>query len=148
MAWVPGSRSKVGNCTSVPSLYSWNIAECDVNPQSTTTTDRHLTKWSLEATRLIKHKPQKIKKTILYHERFASQKLLVFENVSDLKSADTVLRYPNSEKHCTNTKQTGWHLVGWIIMTGLGFSPSPNKARSLIMHSFSPARYAPQLCEH
>ena len=38
MAWVPGSRSKFGNWTSVPSLYSWNIAECDVKPQSTTTT--------------------------------------------------------------------------------------------------------------
>ena len=37
MAWVPGSRSKFGNWTSVPSLYSWNIAECDVKPQSTTT---------------------------------------------------------------------------------------------------------------
>ena len=35
MAWVPGSRSKFGNWTSVPSLYSWNIAECDVKPQST-----------------------------------------------------------------------------------------------------------------
>ena len=38
MAWVPGSRSKFGNWTSVPSLYSWNIAECDVKPQSTHTT--------------------------------------------------------------------------------------------------------------
>ena len=38
MAWVPGSRSKFGNWTSVPSLYSWNIAEYDVKPQSTTTT--------------------------------------------------------------------------------------------------------------
>ena len=36
--WVPGSRSKFGNWTSVPSLYSWNIAEFDVKPQSTTTT--------------------------------------------------------------------------------------------------------------
>ena len=36
MAWVPGSRSKFGNWTSVPSLYSWNIAECDVKQQSTT----------------------------------------------------------------------------------------------------------------
>ena len=35
MAWVPGSRSKFGNWSSVPSLYSWNIAECDVKPQST-----------------------------------------------------------------------------------------------------------------
>ena len=34
MAWVPGSRSKFGNWTSVPSLYSWNIAECDAKPQS------------------------------------------------------------------------------------------------------------------
>ena len=33
--WVPGSRLKFGNWTSVPSLYSWNIAECDVKPQST-----------------------------------------------------------------------------------------------------------------
>ena len=33
--WVPGSRSKFGNWTSVPSLYSWNIAKCDVKPQST-----------------------------------------------------------------------------------------------------------------
>ena len=33
MAWVPGSRSKCGNWTTVPSLYSWNIAECDVKPQ-------------------------------------------------------------------------------------------------------------------
>ena len=33
--WVPGSRTKFGNWTSVPSLYSWNIAECDVKPQST-----------------------------------------------------------------------------------------------------------------
>ena len=32
---VPGSRSKFGNCTTVPSLYSWNIAECDVKPQPT-----------------------------------------------------------------------------------------------------------------
>ena len=36
--WVPSSRSKFGNRTFVPSLYSWNIAECDVKPQSTTTT--------------------------------------------------------------------------------------------------------------
>ena len=36
MAWVPGSRSKFGNWTSVPPLHSWNIAECDVKPQSTT----------------------------------------------------------------------------------------------------------------
>ena len=36
--WVPGSRSKCVNWTSVPSLYSWNIAECDVKPQSSTTT--------------------------------------------------------------------------------------------------------------
>ena len=35
MAWVPGSRSKFGNWTTVPSLYSWNIAECDVKPQTT-----------------------------------------------------------------------------------------------------------------
>ena len=33
--WVPGSRSKFGNWTSVPSLYSWNIAEWDVKPQPT-----------------------------------------------------------------------------------------------------------------
>ena len=38
--WVPGSRSKFENWTSVPSLYSWNIAECDVKPQSTTTTTK------------------------------------------------------------------------------------------------------------
>ena len=31
--WVPGNRSKFGNWTTVPSLYSWNIAECDVKPQ-------------------------------------------------------------------------------------------------------------------
>ena len=29
--------SKFGNWTSFPSLCSWNIAECDVKPQSTTT---------------------------------------------------------------------------------------------------------------
>ena len=33
--WVPGSRSKFGNWTTVPSPYSWNIAECDVKPQPT-----------------------------------------------------------------------------------------------------------------
>ena len=33
--WVPSSRSKFGNWTTVPSLYSWNIAECDVKPQPT-----------------------------------------------------------------------------------------------------------------
>ena len=33
--WVPGSRSKMGTWTTVPSLYSWNIAECDVKPQPT-----------------------------------------------------------------------------------------------------------------
>ena len=33
MALVPGSRSKFGNWTTVPSLYSWNVAECDVKPQ-------------------------------------------------------------------------------------------------------------------
>ena len=33
--WVPGSRSKFGNWTTVPSLYSWNIAECDIKPQPT-----------------------------------------------------------------------------------------------------------------
>ena len=33
--WVPGSRSKFGKWTTVPSLYSWNIAECDVKPQPT-----------------------------------------------------------------------------------------------------------------
>ena len=33
--WVPGSRSKFGNWTTLPSLYSWNIAECDVKPQPT-----------------------------------------------------------------------------------------------------------------
>ena len=27
--WVPDSRSKLGNWTIVPSLYSWNIADCD-----------------------------------------------------------------------------------------------------------------------
>ena len=32
---MPGSRSKFGNWTTVPSLYSWNIAECDVKPQAT-----------------------------------------------------------------------------------------------------------------
>ena len=32
---VPGSRSKFGNWTTVPSLYSWNITECDVKPQPT-----------------------------------------------------------------------------------------------------------------
>ena len=32
---MPGSRSKFGNWTTVPSLYSWNIAECDVKPQPT-----------------------------------------------------------------------------------------------------------------
>ena len=32
---MPGSRSKFGNWTTVPSLYSWNIAECDVQPQPT-----------------------------------------------------------------------------------------------------------------
>ena len=30
---VPGSRSKLGNSTTVPWLYSWKIAECDVEPQ-------------------------------------------------------------------------------------------------------------------
>ena len=35
MAWVPGSRTKFENWTSVPSLYSWNIAESDVKPQQT-----------------------------------------------------------------------------------------------------------------
>ena len=33
--WVPDSRSKFGNWTTVPSLYSRNIAECDVKPQPT-----------------------------------------------------------------------------------------------------------------
>ena len=33
--WVPGSRSRFGNWTTVPSLNSWNIAECDVKPQPT-----------------------------------------------------------------------------------------------------------------
>ena len=33
--WVSGSRSKFGNWTTVPLLYSWNIAECDVKPQPT-----------------------------------------------------------------------------------------------------------------
>ena len=33
--WVPGSRSKFENRTAVPSLYSWNIGECDVKPQQT-----------------------------------------------------------------------------------------------------------------
>ena len=35
MAWVPGSRTKFENWISVLSLYSWNIAECDVKPQQT-----------------------------------------------------------------------------------------------------------------
>ena len=34
--WVPGSRSKFRKRTSVPSLYSWNIAECGVKQQQTT----------------------------------------------------------------------------------------------------------------
>ena len=34
MAWVPGSRSKFEIWTSVPSLHSWNIAECDIKPQT------------------------------------------------------------------------------------------------------------------
>ena len=29
---VPGNMSKFGNWTTVPSLYSWNIAECNVKP--------------------------------------------------------------------------------------------------------------------
>ena len=33
--WVPGSRSIFGNWTTVPSLYSWNIAECDVKSPRT-----------------------------------------------------------------------------------------------------------------
>ena len=33
--WVPGSRSKFGNWTTVLSLYSWNIAECDIKQQPT-----------------------------------------------------------------------------------------------------------------
>ena len=33
--WVPGCRSKFGNWTTVPSLYSWHISECDVEPQPT-----------------------------------------------------------------------------------------------------------------
>ena len=33
--WVPGSRSEFGNWKTVPSLYSWNFAECDVKPQPT-----------------------------------------------------------------------------------------------------------------
>ena len=33
--WVPSSRSKFGNWTFIPSLYSWNIPECDVKPQTT-----------------------------------------------------------------------------------------------------------------
>ena len=42
-AWLwpwPSSRlfSNFGNWTSVPSLYSWNIGECDVKPKSTTST--------------------------------------------------------------------------------------------------------------
>ena len=32
---VPGSRFKFGNWTTVPSLHSWNITECDVKPQPT-----------------------------------------------------------------------------------------------------------------
>ena len=32
---MPGSRSKFGNWTTLPSLYSWNITECDVKPQPT-----------------------------------------------------------------------------------------------------------------
>ena len=37
--WVPGSRSKFGNLTTVPSLYSWNVAKCDVKPQPTNIQD-------------------------------------------------------------------------------------------------------------
>ena len=33
--WVPGSRSKFGNWETVSSIYSWNIAECDMKPQPT-----------------------------------------------------------------------------------------------------------------
>ena len=33
--WVPGGRSKFGKLTTVPSLYSWNITECDVKQQPT-----------------------------------------------------------------------------------------------------------------
>ena len=32
---VPGSRSKFGNWTTVPSFYSWNITEWDDKPQPT-----------------------------------------------------------------------------------------------------------------
>ena len=30
--WLPCSRSKFGNWTTVLSFYSWNVAECDVKP--------------------------------------------------------------------------------------------------------------------
>ena len=33
--WVPGSRSKFENWTTVPSLYSWYRAECNVKSQPT-----------------------------------------------------------------------------------------------------------------
>ena len=42
MAWVPGSRTKFETWTSVPSLYSWNIAECDVKAQQTKNQKKNL----------------------------------------------------------------------------------------------------------
>ena len=35
MAWVPSSMSEFGNWTTVPSLYSWNVAECVLKLQLT-----------------------------------------------------------------------------------------------------------------
>ena len=37
--WCPAAGQNLENWTTVPSLYSWNIAECDVKPQTTMQTN-------------------------------------------------------------------------------------------------------------
>ena len=99
MAWVPGSRSKFGNWTSVPSLYSWNIAECDVKPQTTTTTTNIRGFEKAEGPRLNRHTKHKQIRSRNFHRHL--------EWISPLlKHNDTNCQRPRNDRNFDKNKST------------------------------------------
>ena len=54
--WVPGSRSKFENWTTVQSLYSWYNAECGVKPQPTNSSFGNWRKMGVSFIRFVLHR--------------------------------------------------------------------------------------------
>ena len=130
MAWVPGSRSKFGNWTSVPSLYSWNIAECDVKPQSTTTTTLKMI--------LIFSKCSREKKEEIWHSHMTKyQEMSTRAGCASRNTYASYLKRSNGDRSLDlQSERSKFGTLSPLRWFGQGMSCSPHRLVKADMKSY------------